>query len=157
MGSSSVNISEALRGIKSIGFDTSPFIYYTENFPNYADKMDVILGLLDRNEAQITTSVITLAEVMVKPLRMGNREVEEKYRKILLQTPVIKLMTITEVVAIRAAQLRAVYNLKTPDALQIATAILSGCDAFLTNDVGIKRVTEIRVLVLDELELDPAP
>jgi hypothetical protein len=30
------------------------------------------------------------------------------------------------------------------------------CDAFLTNDAGIKRVTEITVLVLAELELDSA-
>ena len=30
----------------------------------------------------------------------------------------------------------------------------AGCEAFLTNDLGIKRVNELSVLVLDELELD---
>jgi predicted nucleic acid-binding protein len=52
-----------------------------------------------------------------------------------------------------AAELRARYNLRTPDALHIACAIDTGCDAFLTNDTGIKRVNEIRILVLDDLEL----
>jgi predicted nucleic acid-binding protein len=45
--------------------------------------------------------------------------------------------------------------MRTPDALHVATAIDAGCDAFLTNDTGIKRVHEIAVLVLDDLELDP--
>lgn len=44
-------------------------------------------------------------------------------------------------------------TLRTPDALQIAAALVAGCEAFLTNDAGLKRVTELRVLVLDELEM----
>jgi predicted nucleic acid-binding protein len=45
------------------------------------------------------------------------------------------------------------YSLRTPDALQVATALAAGCAALLTNDVRLQRVTELRVLVLDELEL----
>lgn len=42
--------------------------------------------------------------------------------------------------------LRAKYTrLKTPDALHLAAAILSGSDVFLTNDPRLKVVTEIRV------------
>jgi predicted nucleic acid-binding protein len=43
--------------------------------------------------------------------------------------------------------------LRTPDALQIATALEAGCEAFLSNDAGLRRVTELRVLILDDLEL----
>jgi predicted nucleic acid-binding protein len=39
------------------------------------------------------------------------------------------------------------------DAFQVAVAIASGCDAFLTNDIALKRVTELGVIVLDEMEL----
>jgi hypothetical protein len=35
----------------------------------------------------------------------------------------------------------------------VAVAIHQQCDAFLTNDLSLKRVTEVQVLVLDELEL----
>jgi predicted nucleic acid-binding protein len=38
-------------------------------------------------------------------------------------------------------------------ALQIAIALEVGCEAFLTNDVQLKRVTELKVLVVVELEL----
>ncbi|MCC5664290.1 hypothetical protein LC653_10260 [Nostoc sp. CHAB 5784] len=44
------------------------------------------------------------------------------------------------------------YNLQLPDALQVAAAIIAGCEAFLTNDAALKRVTELRVLVVCELE-----
>jgi predicted nucleic acid-binding protein len=55
-----------------------------------------------------------------------------------------------------AAALRARYNLRTPDALYIATAIVTRCDAFLTNDKRLRQANEIRVLTLDELEVDTA-
>ncbi|MEA5567068.1 hypothetical protein [Anabaena sp. UHCC 0399] len=49
-------------------------------------------------------------------------------------------------------------TLQLPDALQIATAISSGCDAFLTNDAALQRVLELRILVfipiLDEAALN---
>jgi len=38
-----------------------------------------------------------------------------------------------------------------PDAPQIASALAAGSQAFLTNDASLKRVTEISILVLDEM------
>ncbi|WP_366944838.1 hypothetical protein [Chamaesiphon sp. GL140_3_metabinner_50] len=40
-----------------------------------------------------------------------------------------------------------------PDSIQIATAIVANCDAFLTNDVALKNVTEIRAIVVCKLEV----
>ncbi len=40
-----------------------------------------------------------------------------------------------------------------PDALQVAVALEAGCEAFLTNDAALKRVTALRILVLDELRV----
>ena len=53
----------------------------------------------------------------------------------------------------KAGEIKARYNLKTPDALQIASALATGCGAFLTNDKALKRVTEMKVLVLQELTI----
>lgn len=58
-----------------------------------------------------------------------------------------------DTVAEQAAEVRARYNLKRADSFQIAAAIAAGCDAFLTNDAALKRVSEITILVLDELEV----
>jgi predicted nucleic acid-binding protein len=53
----------------------------------------------------------------------------------------------------RTAEVRAHYNLKLADSFQVAAAIVAGCDAFLTNDFELKRVSGINILVLDELEV----
>ena len=55
-----------------------------------------------------------------------------------------------------AAQLRATYGLRTPDALHLGSAITSGCQVFLTNDADFKRVTEVRVVLLSEVQNNTA-
>ncbi len=59
----------------------------------------------------------------------------------------------TAAIADRAAQLRSQYNLQMTDALQVATSIEAKCDAFLTNDVQLQRVTGIRVLIVGDLQI----
>lgn len=61
-------------------------------------------------------------------------------------------MLIDSVTGQEAARLRAIYNLTLIDAIQIAAAIQADCDVFLTNDVSLKRVKEIEVLLIGELE-----
>lgn len=56
-------------------------------------------------------------------------------------------------IALEAAQIRARYNLQLPDAFQIAVALAAECEAFFTNDNVFRRVTELTVLLLDELEI----
>jgi predicted nucleic acid-binding protein len=97
--------------------------------------------------------VVTLTEVLTLPKRMGNVALETEYRDLLLYGRHFMLVPITSIVAERAAALRARYNLRAPDALQVAAALNVGCQAFLTNDMTLKRVIELRVLILDELEL----
>ena len=53
-------------------------------------------------------------------------------------------------VAGNAAELRARHNIRLPDALQVAVALQSGCDAFITNDKQLLRVDEMAILVLDD-------
>lgn len=51
------------------------------------------------------------------------------------------------------AIIRSKYNFQFPDSIQIATAIASNSDAFLTNDIALKKVTEIRPIIVSKLEL----
>jgi len=46
-----------------------------------------------------------------------------------------------------AAKFRAQYNLTLSDALQLAVALQSNCDALLTNDIVFKRVNELRIII----------
>ena len=149
-----MKISDALEGVQRLYTATAPLIYYVEEHPKYIAKMDAIIEVIEDRPIEAVSSVITLTEILTRPLKLGNARLEREYRDILLYSGGFRLLTITAQIAESAAALRARYNLRTPDALHVAAGIDARCDAFLTNDTGIKRVTEIAVLVLDELELD---
>ena len=149
-----MKISEALEGIQRLYTETAPLIYYVEENPTYVAKMDAIITAIEDRPIEAVSSVITLTEVLTRPFKLGNANLAQEYRDILLHSGEFRLLPVTSRLAESAADLRARYNLRTPDALHVAASIDARCDAFLTNDTGIKRVTEVAVLVLDELELD---
>jgi predicted nucleic acid-binding protein len=152
-----MKIEDALKGVGHIYIETAPLIYYVEANPAYVDRMDAIISAIEKSSIDAVSSVMTLTEVLAQPLKLGNINLAQAYRAILLNSGGFRLLPITAQIAESAADFRARYNMRTPDALHIASAIDAGCDAFLTNDKGIKRVSEIAVWTLDELELTPSP
>jgi predicted nucleic acid-binding protein len=87
------------------------------------------------------------------PYRMSDLILQQKFIDLLNNTENIDFFGSDRQVGQKAAELRVKYNLQLPDALQIATAIASNCQAFLTNDAQLQRVTELRVLLVSELEI----
>jgi predicted nucleic acid-binding protein len=151
-----VNVEDALYGVTSLYIETAPFIYFTESRAVYADKMRAILAEVSGGRFRVLTSAVTIPETLMKPLRANDMPLVTRYRTMFYHTNGISVVSVSPSAGDLAAELRARYNLRTPDALHVACAIDTGCEAFLTNDTGIKRVREIRVVVLDDLELpDP--
>ncbi len=54
-------------------------------------------------------------------------------------------------VSLKAAELRAKYGIKPPDAIQLASVIYRNSDVFITNDQRLDAVDEIKVLTLKDL------
>jgi predicted nucleic acid-binding protein len=133
------------------GLDTAPLIYFIEENPNYAAIVDPFFAFLDRGDVKVVTSTITLTEVLVHPLRQNNPSLVHQYSDILLHQEHLTTVAVNSVIATLAAQLRATHNLRTPDAIQLATAIQSGASFFLTNDLRLSSVQDLEVLVLSEL------
>jgi predicted nucleic acid-binding protein len=142
---------EPLREVRRLGFDTAPMIYFVEAHPEYDAQITPIFERIEQDELEGITSVITLLEVLVQPIRLNRIDLASRYRQLLLESERFSVLPITVEIAELAADLRARYNLRTPDALQVATALAHRCEAFLTNDARLKRVAEIRVLTLEEL------
>lgn len=141
---------EALRG-STVGLDTGPLIYYIEEHPAFLAKIKPFFEAAERNEFRVVTSYVTLIEVLVHPLREGRSELAEEYRNILLQSPALTAVSLDEGIAEESAELRARHGIRTPDAIQLATAIRSGASWFLTNDAELANLPEISVLVLKQL------
>ncbi|MBW4608280.1 MAG: PIN domain-containing protein [Hassallia sp. WJT32-NPBG1] len=133
-----------------VGLDTAPLIYFIEENPTYLEITDAFFEAMFRGEFMVVTSVITIPEVLVYPLRQGNITLAQQYRDILFNSQVTTIEVVSNI-AETAAQLRANYNLKTPDAIQMATAINEGASFFLTNDGRLPSLPGLSVLVLDQL------
>jgi len=61
---------DALRG-KTVGLDTAPLIYFIEQSPVRIEKLRPFFASAGRGDFRLTTSFITLVEVLVQPLRNG--------------------------------------------------------------------------------------
>jgi len=136
---------------KKVFLDTAPLIYYIEENQHYSPVLNKLFLDNSKGEFLFQTSVITLLEVLVLPMRQNEIQLVEQYQNILCNSQSIEIFDLNVEIAKRAARYRAIYGLKTPDSIQIATAVYSSADYFLTNDLRLKTVKDIEVLVLDEL------
>ncbi len=148
-----MTVDEALDGIGLLYVETAPFIYFVERHPTYIERMRAVFQHVHPEITPVITSAITLTEVLTLPIKLKQQHYHHEYREMLLNTEAISTLPVDAFIAEQAAHFRAKYSLRTPDALHIATAVSAACEAFLTNDLALKRVTEVHVLVLDELEV----
>jgi predicted nucleic acid-binding protein len=148
-----MNIEEALQGVNRLFLDTAPVIYGVERNPQYLGIVREIFHRIRDGTLIAVTSPITLAECLVNPYRLGQIQLQQDFIDVLVNGNNVRFVSIsTPTIALQAAQIRARYNLHLLDAFQLATALIAGCEAFLTNDIILRRVTELSVLVLDDLE-----
>jgi predicted nucleic acid-binding protein len=95
-------------------------------------------------------SSLFLLASLVLPLREGNKKLADRYKTILLTSSDLETCEISNAISERAAVIRAKYRFKTPDSIQLATAIIRKADYFLTNDAALKQLKEIKVIVLED-------
>lgn len=149
-----MKVEDSLQGVTNLFLDTAPVIYAVEGNPKYLAIVRIAFEAIDNGFLKGICSPITLAECLVHPCRFEDVDLQQIYIELLLNNENITCKYIDrEFLAIKAAQMRAKYNLQLPDAFQVAAALAAGCEAFLTNDVAFRRVTEIRAIVLDDLEV----
>ena len=128
MGWKIITLNSIFSSIDIIAIDTAPFIYFPEQHPNHFILIQSIFNYVLRENIEIITSTLALTELLVKPIRAENVYLQREYRNIVMNTQNISPIIINADIAIKATELRAKYNLKTPDALHLATAIVSGAD-----------------------------
>lgn len=91
-----------------------------------------------------------MLETLVQPIRKNNQTLISAYETLLINTD-IRLLPINLFVLRESANLRATENLKTPDAIHASSAFSANCEYFITNDLSFKRLSKIKVIILDDL------
>ena len=143
-----VSLVEAIRPHGRLGLDTSIFIYHIEQGSPFSGAAGEVLQALNRRSASGVTSVLTLTELLVKPLQFGRRGLAARYEALVRATPGLTVVDIDAGIARRAAMLRATYGCRTADAVQVAASLEHGATAFVTDDTRLRRVRELAVIVL---------
>jgi predicted nucleic acid-binding protein len=148
-----MTLDDALSGVTRLALDSAPRIYFVEQHPVHLPIMREVIQRIDGGELAGCGCVILLTEVLNVPSKRQDAALERLYHQVLTGSRKFNLLPVGQQAADYAATLRARHNLRTPDALIAATALEEGCEALLTNDHRMGRVTGLRVLLLDELTL----
>lgn len=146
-------LNDVLDGAGRVGIDTTLFIYFIERSAEYSDLLRDFFRRIDSGKIDGVSSVLTLTEVLTKPVQDENLALETAYRDYLRNSRNFTLVPVNSDIAEKAARLRAIHALRTPDAIHIATAIETGCDLFVTNDHRLRHVSSLQITLLSELTL----
>ena len=144
-------IEKLLRQHRKVGIDTSVFIYQVEENAKYVEPVDSIFAWLEAPSNSAVTSTMTMLELLVRPYQQSDVHLVNKFYALLSTYPNLEWISLTLEIADAAARLRAEHRLKTPDALQAATALTARATAFVTNDVVFRRLPGLEVLILDKI------
>ena len=131
--------------------DTSVWIYHLEQHPELGPPAGRVIEGLEQGKFRGIVSELTLLELTVRPLQLGRQDVADNYEVLLDYFPNLELVPISREILLDAAALRARQRLRTPDAIQIATALRAGATLAVTNDKVWRSVPLIETMLLGDI------
>jgi predicted nucleic acid-binding protein len=136
-----------------IFWDTNLFIYLFEDHGARANRVAALLARMRERDDELVTSMLTLGELLVRPLAAGDNQLAERYQSVLSSNTT--LIAFDRTCVLPFARVRNDRTLKAPDAIQLACAAAAGVDLFITNDdrLAKKVIPGIQFIV----SLDRAP
>ncbi|HIE12042.1 MAG TPA: PIN domain-containing protein [Desulfotomaculum sp.] len=100
-------LAAILKAYRSVALDTAVFIYHFEKNEDYLEATEAIFSRLDRDKNfSAVTSVITLLEVCVKPIKESRQDLVSEYTQKLLYDDKLATWMINGDIAQKAAEIR---------------------------------------------------
>lgn len=136
--------------------DTSALVCHLNEWESASSAAHVVVDdLIATGRCEAIVSTATVAELLVQPIRRG-RAVAAATIGFLDSLEELQIRNMDFLVAAEAARIRAETNIPLPDAVVIATGILTSSTVLVTNDRRLaeasrKAVPELRVVVLSEV------
>lgn len=145
-------MQKKLKSLKSLCIDSSILIYHLEKIKPYEVLTRLIIEEIASGNMFCNISALTITELLAKPYRVKDYNQISVFEGFITSLPNSKIQPVEYSVAKLAALLRADYNLRTPDSILLSTALNTGSEYFVTNDIFFKKINikDISILVLDE-------
>jgi predicted nucleic acid-binding protein len=135
--------------------DANVFVIAMENPGAQSDHAWWIMQAIDDGKIAAVTSEITLAEVLVKPIEVGNRELTATYEAMIVSTDRFEVIPVGRDILVGAARLRARRNsIRLPDAIHVATARAALCCCVVSNDLRLHSIDGVRAYEITPFTLD---
>lgn len=145
------DLRASLKTLQRVLVDTMVFSYHISNHPRYAPLTQVVMEMIEAGYIEGITTTITMAELLTVPARAGNQRAMDEYELYLSSFPHLLILPLDISIARETAIVRAATGLRTPDAVQIATARIAGARAIVTNDRRwLGRVETPQIIILDD-------
>lgn len=140
-------MKKILSKLRSISLDTNVFVYYLDReSPFYSRAEGLFRQIADQN-LPIFTSVMTLAELL--SFKAPGPQLDKLEQELLL-IPNLTMIDVNHQIAKDAARIRRNYGFRLPDSVQLATALFSRTQVFVSNDVKLAQFKELRVVLLKQ-------
>jgi predicted nucleic acid-binding protein len=135
--------------------DSNVFITAMETPGAHSDHAWWIIHAIDDGKIAAVTSELTLAEVLVKPMQLGDAEFASAYEEMIAPGPNFEVLAVRRDILVDAARLRARRNaIRLPDAIHIATALASSCTHMVSDDQQLRSIEGVRLLPITPFALD---
>lgn len=119
--------------VAKIFWDTNLFIYLLEDSPTFGEAVHKLRERMLRRNDQLVTSALTVGEVLVKPLSVGNAALANRYRSLFGSSHLI-VASFDLGAAEAYGNIRQDRAIRPADAIQLACAASAATDLFITND-----------------------
>ncbi len=129
-----------------LALDTQVFIYFIEEERRFLPLLKPLFEAIDHGDLVGVTSGLSLMEVLVVPYRSGNSALADRYEALLTNSRGLRFIEVDRRLLKAAAQVRARFKIRPPDAIKMAAALLGNCNSFLTNDRRIPAVPGLKIL-----------
>lgn len=138
----------ATRALPLLGVDSMLFVYHLEGSREFGAAANALLEAAELGRCRLAASALALLEILVVPKRMGRGDLCRRYRDLLESFPNLDFHELDGDIAEQAAEVRARYDLRTPDAIHLATALAAGAETFASEDRRLRKVKELAVVPL---------
>jgi len=125
--------------MRQIYWDTMLYVYWFENHPKHAARIEQIYTAMRLRGDVLCCSPLVYAEVLVGPVTTGDMDAIEALKNF-FNSADISMLPFTAGAAPTFAALRA-SGIRAPDAMNVATATHAGVDLFVTNDKRLHKIT----------------
>lgn len=139
---------------KKIALDSMCFIYHFEQTQPYFQRVENLLSHAQTGKSQIVTSIISVLETLSSPKYSTQPEVVKEINLFFAETGYIGVFGVDWEIAQEAARLRRENkSLRTPDSIQLATALTHQANIIVTNDARLKKFSlpGLKILFLSQV------